>query len=93
MAKTKVTFELDDRLRRAAKQAALNSGLKEYQVFERALKTYLGWDIMDRLRARVPELTEDEAMRLAYEEVHAQRKVGAGPKPAHSHRRSKQSPR
>ncbi len=49
MGKTKVTFELDDRLRRAAKQAALNSGLKEYQVFERALKTYLGWDIIDRL--------------------------------------------
>ncbi len=93
MDKTKVTFELDDRLRRAAKQAALNSGLKEYQVFERALKTYLGWDIMDRLRAKVPQLTEDEAMRLAYEEVHAQRKEGAPRKAARSLRRSKQNPR
>lgn len=73
MARAKVTYEIDEQLRRAIKRAAVNSGLREYEIVDRALRAYLGWDIMDRLRDRAPQLSEEEAMRLAYEELHAVR--------------------
>lgn len=73
VARVKTTVYIEERLRRAAKQAALTSGVHEYQVFEEALKRYLGWDILDDLWARHPDLTEDEAMRLAYDELRAYR--------------------
>jgi hypothetical protein len=73
MPKVKTTVYLEERLRRAVKQAAARSGQHEYEVFERALKEYLGWDILDDLWARNSDLTEDEAMRLAYDELHAHR--------------------
>lgn len=73
MGRVKTTVYIEERLRRAAKQAALTSGVHEYEVFEEALKRYLGWDILDDLWARHPELTEDEALRLAYDELRAHR--------------------
>jgi hypothetical protein len=73
VARVKTTVYLDERLRRAAKQAAARSGLHEYEVFESALKKYLGWDILDDLRARHSDLTDDEAVKLAYDELHAYR--------------------
>ncbi len=73
MPRVKTTVYIDERLRRAAKQAAVRSGVHEYEVFESALKKYLGWDILDELWARDSDLTEDEAMRLAYDELHAHR--------------------
>lgn len=73
MGRVKTTVYIEERLRRAAKQAALTAGVHEYEVFEEALKRYLGWDILDDLWARHPELTEDEALRLAYDELRAHR--------------------
>lgn len=73
MARVKTTVYIDERLRRAAKQAAARSGVHEYEVFESALKEYLGWSILDDLWSRNLGLTEDEAMRLAYDELHAHR--------------------
>ncbi len=71
MARVKTTVYLEERLRRAAKQAAVRTGVHEYVVFEEALKKYLGWDVLDELWARHSDLSEDEAMKLAYDELHA----------------------
>jgi Arc/MetJ family transcription regulator len=73
MARVKTTTYIDERLRRAAKEAALRSGIKEYEVYEEALRKYLGWDILDELLASHSDLSEVEAMRIALEEVHQAR--------------------
>jgi Arc/MetJ family transcription regulator len=73
MARVKTTTYIDERLRRAAKSAAARSGMKEYELYEDALRRYLGWDVVDTLLARSSDLTEDEAMRIALEEVQAAR--------------------
>jgi hypothetical protein len=70
----KVTVEIDERVRRALKQAALNSGRPEKEIHEEALRTFLRLDIIDRLGQRPNELSEVEAMRIATEEVHAARR-------------------
>ena len=70
MARQKTTTYIDERLRRAAKVAAIRSGLKEYEVYEEALRMYLGWDQLDALLDRHSDLTEEEATRIAIEEVH-----------------------
>jgi predicted transcriptional regulator len=70
----KVTFELDERVRRALKQAALNTGRPEKEIHEKALRNFLRLDIIDRLGQRPGELSEAEAMRIANEEVHAARR-------------------
>jgi negative regulator of sigma E activity len=77
MARVKTTTYIDERLRRAAKTAAARSGMKEYELYEEALRRYLGWEILDTLLARPSDLTEDEAMRIAVEEVHAARQARA----------------
>lgn len=69
MPRIKTTTYIDERLRRAAKEAAIRSGLKEYEVYEEALRMYLGWDRLDALLDRHTNLTEEEAMRIAVEEV------------------------
>jgi len=69
----KVTVELDEKVRRALKQAALNSGRPEKEIHELALRRYLHLDIIDRLGHRPSEPSEEEATRLANEEVHAAR--------------------
>lgn len=73
MARVKTTTYIDERLRRAAKSAAVREGIKEYELFEEALRRYLGWDVLDALLARSSDLTEEEAMRIAVEAVHATR--------------------
>jgi predicted transcriptional regulator len=70
----KVTFELDEKVRRALKQAALNAGRPEKEIYEEALRSFLRLDIVDRLGKRPGELVEEEAMRIANEEVHAARR-------------------
>jgi hypothetical protein len=69
MARVKTTTYIDERLRKAAKVAALRSGLKEYEVYEEALRMYLGWDQLDALLDRHSDLTEEDATRIAIEEV------------------------
>ena len=69
MPRVKTTTYIDEKLRRAAKEAAIRSGLKEYEVYEEALRKYLGWDVLDELLARNSDLTEEDARRIALEEV------------------------
>ena len=73
MTRVKMTTYIDEKLRRAAKEAAIRSGIKEYEVYEDALRKYLGWDSLDEMLARNSDLTEDDAMRITVEEVHAAR--------------------
>jgi predicted transcriptional regulator len=70
----KVTIELDEKVRRALKQAALNLGRPEREITEQALRQYLHLDIVERLGLRPSQLSEDEAVRIANEEVHAARR-------------------
>ena len=72
MAKKKTTVYLDEELWRAAKAVAARSGRRDYQVLEEALRRYLGLESMEVIWRRT-DLSEDEALALAYQEVHAAR--------------------
>ncbi|HZV50148.1 MAG TPA: hypothetical protein VFD49_10320 [Candidatus Dormibacteraeota bacterium] len=68
----KTTVYIDERLLRAAKVEAASSGRREYEVFEEAIRDYLGWKVVERVRARAG-LGEEEAMEIAREELSAYR--------------------
>ena len=59
MTRVKTSIYIDDRLRRAAKEVTIRSGLKEYEVHEEALRMYLGWDRLEALLDRHTNLTEE----------------------------------
>ena len=69
MAKTKTTVYLDEDVLRGAKVMAARTGKKDYEVVEEALRAYLGMEVLDRAWGTA-DMTEDEALRLAVEEVH-----------------------
>jgi Arc/MetJ family transcription regulator len=81
----KTTVYIDDELLRSAKVAAVREGKKEYEVFEGALRSYLGLEIASNTWAR-SDLDEDEALELSYGETHAERK-----KPRATAKRAKRS--
>ncbi len=70
----KVTIVLDEKVRRALKQAALNLGRPEKEITEQALRHYLHLDIVERLGQRQSQLSEEEGARIANDEVHAARR-------------------
>ena len=74
MARTKATVYLDPEVLRATRIRAARTGKKDSDVVEEALREYLGLAVVDRVRAR-SDLTGDEAMALAYEELHAERRA------------------
>lgn len=69
----KTTVYLEPDLLRAAKVWAARTGRKDYEILEEALRSYLGLDVIENVWAR-SDLTEDEALSLAYREVHASRR-------------------
>jgi hypothetical protein len=69
MAKRKTTVYLDDELLRGARVVAARSGKKDSEVFEEALRAYLGMATLEATWSR-SDLTEDEALALAYREIH-----------------------
>jgi Arc/MetJ family transcription regulator len=73
MAKKKTTVYIDDALLKAAKVLAARTGKKEYEVVEEALRGYLGLGVLEKIWNR-SELTEKEALEIAYKELHAARK-------------------
>ena len=73
MARTKTTVYVDDELLRSVRVLAARSGRRDSDVFEEALRRYVGLDVLDRVSARF-DLTEEEAMRLAVDEVRAYRR-------------------
>ncbi len=73
MARAKTTVYLDPNVLRATRIRAARTGKRDPDVVEEALREYLGLAVIDRVRAH-SELSADEAMALANEEVHAARK-------------------
>jgi hypothetical protein len=72
MSRTKTTVYLEPELLRAAKIEAARTGKRDYEVFEEALRAYLGFEVMERAWSR-SELSEEEALDLAYSELHRSR--------------------
>jgi hypothetical protein len=73
MPRKKTTIYIEDSLLRATKVLAARTGKKEYEVFEDALRGYLGFGALKKIWDR-SKLTEKEALDLAYRELHAARK-------------------
>jgi hypothetical protein len=84
MVRRKTTVYIDESLLRAAKIAAARSGKREYEVFEEALRRHLGFtDVVERIWAgisREEAPSEEEAARIAAEELAAVRAERAGRK-------------
>ena len=78
-AKRKATFYISEDVLRAAKVSAARTDRRDSQVVERALREYLGFDVLERVWAR-SELSEKEAMDLAVAEVHAARRPKRAPR-------------
>ncbi len=74
MAKKKTTIYVDEEVLRDARIAAARAGKRDYEIVEEALKSYLGSGVLERIWSRTG-LTDDEAMRLAVDEVHRFRPV------------------
>lgn len=72
MARRKTTVYVEEDLLRAAKVRAARTGQKDYEVFEAALKEFLGFGILERA-GRGSDLSEEEALAMANEEIHAMR--------------------
>jgi plasmid stability protein len=73
MARAKTTVYLDPDVLRAMRIRAARTGKRDSDVVEEALREFLGLAVIDRVRAR-SNLSEDEAMALANQEVHAARR-------------------
>lgn len=69
----KTTVYLEPALLRAAKVWAARTGRKDYEILEEALRSYLGLGTVESVWAR-SDLSEDEALSLAYKELHASRR-------------------
>ena len=70
--KRKATYYLDEEVLRATRVHAARQGIRDSDVVQAALRRYLGFELVERIRAR-SDLAEDEAMALAIEETHAYR--------------------
>ncbi len=73
MARTKTTIYLEPELLRAAKIEAARTGKHDYEIFEEALRRYLGFETVERVWQR-SDLSEKEALELAYDELHKARR-------------------
>ena len=73
MAKKKATVYVEEDVLRAARVAAARAGTRDSEVFEAALRRYLGFELLDQVWSR-SDLEEDEAMALADEAKHATRR-------------------
>ena len=72
MTRKKTTMYIDEDLLRSAKVAAARAGKNDYEVVEDALRRYLGLEVLERVWAR-SDLSEEESLRIAYEELHRAR--------------------
>jgi hypothetical protein len=77
MTRAKTTIYVDEDLLRAAKVQAARTGRREYEVFEEALRQYLGLEVLEAVWSRV-DVSEDKATELAYRELRAARRARRG---------------
>lgn len=68
----KVTLYVDEAVLRAARVRAARTDRRDSDIVEDALRSYLGFDVVERTWAH-SDLDEDAAMRLAVEETRAVR--------------------
>ena len=73
MARSKATVYLDPEVLRAARIRAARTGKRDSDIVEEALREYLGLAVIERIRSK-SDLDPDEAMRLAYDELHELRR-------------------
>jgi hypothetical protein len=77
VAKQRATFSLDVEVLRAARVAAARAGWRDSEIVEQALRNYLSIGVLDEIWRRrppdAPELSDDDALRLARDEQHASR--------------------
>jgi hypothetical protein len=73
MAKRKTTVYLEDDVFRATKVLAARTGRPEYEIVDKALRQYLGLDAVASVWGR-STLSEDDALEMAYDELHAMRR-------------------
>lgn len=77
MPRKKTTVYVEEDLLRSARSLAARTGKTEYEVFEEALRAYLGFDVLECIHERLEReglaLSEEESLKLAYEELHAMR--------------------
>jgi hypothetical protein len=73
MRRMKATVYLDPEVLRAARIRAARTGKRDSDVVEEALRAHLGLAGIDRMRS-ASDLDPDEAMRLAYDELHTMRR-------------------
>jgi ABC-type ATPase with predicted acetyltransferase domain len=73
MAKRKTTVYLDEDVLREAQIQAARSGQKDSELIERAVRSYLGLDVLDAVWAR-SDLDEEAALKLARKAVEAARR-------------------
>jgi hypothetical protein len=75
--KQRATFSLDADVLRAARVAAARAGRRDSEIVEDALRSYLAIGVLEEIwRARsrdAPDLSDEEALRLARDEQHAAR--------------------
>lgn len=69
----RATYELDNRVEVAIRRRARNLGLTESEFVNKMFTDLLHLDVLDRLRELDSDLTEQEALDLAYEELDAAR--------------------
>ena len=72
MGRSKATVYLDPEVLRATRVHAARSGRRDSDVVEEALREYLGLSLLQRIWEKAG-LSENEAMKLAYDELHALR--------------------
>lgn len=85
IARKKTTVYLDPELLRAVKVVAASSGRQDYEIVEDALRQYLHTDQAETSRQELRELldqmaghetlSDEEALDLAYAELHAARRT------------------
>lgn len=72
MDRTKTTLYVETELLLAAKVEAARAGRHECEIFEEALRSYLGTQAVARAW-RESNLSEEEALQLACDEIHEAR--------------------
>ena len=70
--KRKVTLYVDEGVLRAARVRAARTDKRDSEVVEEALRSYLGYGVVEAVWAR-SDLGEEEAMQLAVAETRAMR--------------------
>jgi hypothetical protein len=74
VAKTKTTIYVDAEVMRAARILAARSGRRDSDVVEDALREYTGLAVVERVRSLNSDLSAEDALTLANEELHAMRR-------------------